>query len=335
MAKEPPNNPSKNPASSESNHSKSANLTSSESNHSKSVNSSNRLFSFLLGLILGMLFFCSGLGFSSIVWLEKRSLERESLAAQHKWQEEKSELLNKIQLMEESERQRLALEEKKKAETLRDRNLKRIAKAFIDWEEVNGDYPNHSFDAAGKPLLSWRVQILPWLGLEELFDQFQLNEPWDSPKNKALLAKMPDVYALDGDPEKAQGMTHYRCFSHSGALLAPRYANAIKVSGMPPVNPKKKSLNPIPKTILSSKQVTDGIANTILCIEASEPVEWTKPDEFLFPLKGKCPPLGIEPNEPIRLISLDGKIHLLPRETPEAFIRAWSTVAGNEKVNWP
>ncbi|MCH7725943.1 MAG: hypothetical protein IH991_05605, partial [Planctomycetes bacterium] len=48
----------------------------------------------------------------------------------------------------------------------------------------------------GKPLLSWRVMLLPFLGAaeEDLYRHFYLDEPWDSEKNKKLLDSMPEVF---------------------------------------------------------------------------------------------------------------------------------------------
>src|SRR5687768_3350628 len=65
----------------------------------------------------------------------------------------------------------------------------------------------------GKPLLSWRVLLLPYLEHRELFEQFRLDEPWDSPHNRALLPKMPNVFAPYGGQPTAQAhTTHYQVF---------------------------------------------------------------------------------------------------------------------------
>lgn len=60
-------------------------------------------------------------------------------------------------------------------------------------------------DSDGKPLLSWRVMLLPYIGHAELFELFRLNEPWDSPHNKQLLPFMPFIYSplFGKDPSKA------------------------------------------------------------------------------------------------------------------------------------
>jgi hypothetical protein len=56
--------------------------------------------------------------------------------------------------------------------------------------------------------LSWRVHLLPKLGYQELYDQFHLNEPWDSPHNKTLISSMPVEYQCPG-LELEPGMTVY------------------------------------------------------------------------------------------------------------------------------
>ena len=58
-------------------------------------------------------------------------------------------------------------------------------------------------DKDGKTLLSWRVDILPFIEQDTLYKEFHLDEPWDSEHNKKLLAKMPKVFRAPGS--KASG----------------------------------------------------------------------------------------------------------------------------------
>jgi Protein of unknown function (DUF1559) len=61
-------------------------------------------------------------------------------------------------------------------------NLKQIALAIINYSATNrGMPPPAIYSDDGKPLLSWRVLILPYLEEGDLFEQFRLNEAWDSP----------------------------------------------------------------------------------------------------------------------------------------------------------
>src|SRR5262245_41316018 len=61
-------------------------------------------------------------------------------------------------------------------------------------------------NADGKPLLSWRVAILPYID-NALYQRFHLDEAWDSPSNKELITEIPDVYCSPGRPK--DGKTLY------------------------------------------------------------------------------------------------------------------------------
>ncbi|HKB37075.1 MAG TPA: sigma-70 family RNA polymerase sigma factor, partial [Gemmataceae bacterium] len=130
------------------------------------------------------------------------------------------------------------------AEAVSTRNLTVIGLALRKYNEHHGTLPAaalHSKD--GKPLLSWRVALLPYLGEEKLHDQFKLDEPWDSPHNKRLVARMPKVFALaNSTPEK--GQTFYRVFHGQGAAFEGK--QGVKLASF-----------------------VDGTANTAVVVEAS------------------------------------------------------------------
>src|SRR5262245_50271856 len=89
------------------------------------------------------------------------------------------------------------------------------------------EYNGRRFPAAaicgkdGRPLLSWRVQILPYLEEEKLYKQFKLDEPWDSQHNLALLPQMPTVYRSPSEAEVQAdpGNTFYQVFVGPGAAF--------------------------------------------------------------------------------------------------------------------
>src|SRR4051794_10739862 len=74
-------------------------------------------------------------------------------------------------------------------------SLKQFALAFHNHNADQGRLPPaRVYDKDGRPLYSWRVLILPYLGEKKLYEEFRLDEPWDGPHNKKLLAKMPEVF---------------------------------------------------------------------------------------------------------------------------------------------
>jgi hypothetical protein len=65
-------------------------------------------------------------------------------------------------------------------------NLKQLILGLLNYESANGHFPPHaSYSPDGKPLLSWRVHILPYLEEQALYSQFRLDEPWDSEHNQS------------------------------------------------------------------------------------------------------------------------------------------------------
>src|SRR4051794_15304748 len=92
--------------------------------------------------------------------------------------------------------------------------FKTIAIAMSNYESAKKRLPAAAiYDKAGKPLLSWRVAILPYLDENNLYKQFHLNEPWDSPHNRSLIGKMPDVFrspSPDLQKLNGEGKTTYQ-----------------------------------------------------------------------------------------------------------------------------
>jgi hypothetical protein len=166
-----------------------------------------------------------------------------------------------------------------------------------------------NFDKQGKPLLSWRVHLLPFVGANDLYRQFHLDEPWDSPHNKQLLARMPDVYQGPNLKLNQEGKTVY---------LLPMGKDAAFKDG--PEGPRMPA------------DFIDGTSNTILIVEAdnAHAVPWTKPED-----------LKIDPEHPERglgghfhggfLVSLaDGSVRVVKKEISKATLRSAFTPSGGE-----
>lgn len=65
--------------------------------------------------------------------------------------------------------------------------LTQIALALQNYERVYKSLPpTVTLDARGRPMHSWRTLLLPYLGLEDVYSQYHLNEPWNSPNNKKV-----------------------------------------------------------------------------------------------------------------------------------------------------
>ncbi len=172
-----------------------------------------------------------------------------------------------------------------------------------------------------KPLLSWRVQILPYLGEDNLFKKFKMDEAWDGPNNKRLLAQMPAIYATPA--ERASGRwgekTYYRGFSNSGAVFEKDIRGGVwRPNGVGP----------------SFHECQDGLSNTIFVVEAGEAVEWTKPDDLDAGPDKPFPKLGGVRPESVTILILmcDGQVKPIKRTMSETTLRALISYKGQEAV---
>src|SRR5206468_6219088 len=99
-------------------------------------------------------------------------------------------------------------------------NLKQIGLAMHNYHSSKDSLPPSAIvDKDGKPLLSWRVAILPYIEQQPLYDKFKLDESWDSPNNRQLLKYMPAVYFCPSTPKSQPFTTPYRGFVGNGAFF--------------------------------------------------------------------------------------------------------------------
>ncbi|QDS99790.1 DUF1559 domain-containing protein [Adhaeretor mobilis] len=194
-------------------------------------------------------------------------------------------------------------------------NMKQIMLAMHNYHDTMGQFPAHaSYDDEGNPLLSWRVHILPFIEEQALYEQFHLDEPWDSEHNKTLIEKMPDVYAEPSaavDPR--DGNTHYLA-PVGGSLAFDGTSNGIAL-----------------------RKFTDGLSNTIalLQVDNTAAVTWTKPADW--ELNAKKPLAGLDQaiHPAIFLAGLaDGSVHSMSFAIDPEMFKALLTRNGGEVVNW-
>jgi hypothetical protein len=166
-------------------------------------------------------------------------------------------------------------------------NLKQIAIAMINYSDTYGGRlpPYAVFGKDGKPLLSWRVLILPFLEQDALYKQFHLDEPWDSEHNKKLLAKMPKTYAIPG--QKAADATHYQGFHGKGAFFEGKTGVRFPVD------------------------FPDGTSNTLMIVEAADAVPWTRPADLSYDPDKPLPKLGGFHEGGFNAAFCDASVHFL------------------------
>lgn len=174
-------------------------------------------------------------------------------------------------------------------------NLKMLGIATLNFHETYKRFPVGEFPGddglikykEGKPLLSWRVYLLPFIEEGPLYDQFKLDEPWDSPHNLSLLDEMPHVYRSPSSSPGSINKTRY---------LAP--VDPFSILGQ-----SKK---------VAIRDITDGTSQTILLVEvgADKAVPWTKPEDLTYDPKNPVGSLG-DIGDHFTISLTDGSVHQL------------------------
>jgi len=188
-------------------------------------------------------------------------------------------------------------------------HLKQIALAMHNYHDGYKCFPAAaSYAPDGKPLLSWRVHILPYLEQTKLYEQFRLNEPWDSPHNRALIEKMPPVYRSAGFRIKEKGLTTY---------LAP----VAKETVFPPGGKG-----------VEIRDISDGTSNTIMIVEADDQhaVVWTRPDDLAVDRKDPAKGLGGTYAGGFLAAFCDGSVRFMAATLPREHVWAFLTRSGGE-----
>ena len=193
-------------------------------------------------------------------------------------------------------------------------NMKQILLAMHNYHDAMQKFPDaRARNADGKLMLSWRVALLPYLEEGDLYNQFHLDEPWDSEHNLKLLERMPAVYGDPSAPEQeARGLTTIQVLTGKGTTFitpdkAPRLA-----------------------------QISDGTSRTLAIVEAmpDKAVPWTKPEDIEFDPERPLTGVG-NPRRAAGVFfggMMDGSVRMLtPDLDPEVF-KALVTPNGGESV---
>ncbi len=151
-------------------------------------------------------------------------------------------------------------------------------------------------DKNGKPLLSWRVSLLPYLGRKPLYAKFHFDEAWDSPHNKALLKEMPSFYASPGGGE---GLTNIQGVLGSKTIFGDKQA-------------------------LAFRHISDGTANTLVIVETdpARAVPWTKPSDYVYDSQDPAAGLGLPGEDSFLAVFCDSTVQRIKKTIDADTLRA-------------
>jgi prepilin-type processing-associated H-X9-DG protein len=200
------------------------------------------------------------------------------------------------------------------ARTKSQNNLKQIGLAIHNYHDVYRKFPEDIKDKTGKPIMSWRVAILPFIEQQALYNQFKQDEPWDGPNNKKLSQMVVPTYLSPADEPVAvaadgYGMTNYLGVAGPGTMF----------------DPKGK---------LTFADVTDGLSNTIMVVETLDQVPWAKPGDLAYDPAKPLPKITPAwPGGSTNVLMGDGSVRALNVKTvPEKTLRALFTRNGGEVI---
>ncbi|HEY2251385.1 MAG TPA: DUF1559 domain-containing protein, partial [Planctomycetaceae bacterium] len=205
-------------------------------------------------------------------------------------------------------------------------NLKQLGLAMHNYASVNNTFPPAVlYGPDGKTPYSWRIALLPYLDQAALYGQYDKNEPWDGPNNKLVLAKMPVLFRDTGDPADSTFSSYYVLTGPSTIFFG--------------------------KEGCKIQEITDGLSNTLMIVEAKRDIPWTKPEDIPYAAdvaagdapsravsryitNAALPKLGGH-HPDIFLAELgDGSVRALPQKIDPAFLRSLMTRDGGEVIDW-
>jgi hypothetical protein len=142
---------------------------------------------------------------------------------------------------------------------------------------------------SGQPR-SWRVELLPYLGEKALFAQYRRDEAWDSPHNRELIARIPDVYRSSFDAADPPGLA-IAALVHPEGVFSPEGA-------------------------VRGADIVDGGSRTMALATVRLPIPWTRPQDI--------DAVGTEALSDLAWTDAgvlagfaDGRVHLLHELSPE------------------
>lgn len=191
-------------------------------------------------------------------------------------------------------------------------NLKMIGLALHNYHSAYRKLPNSAItDPDGKPLLSWRVAILPFIEEQELYQKFHLDEPWDSENNLPLSKKLPAVYQARGI-KLPEGKTIYQALVGENIGFKPLVDTRFR-------------------------DFLDGLSNSLLVVETKPEaaVIWSKPEDVEIDMDDPLANLKGTPNKGFHVLLGDGAVRFMSDNVDTDLMKALMTRANKELIeNW-
>jgi prepilin-type processing-associated H-X9-DG protein len=194
-------------------------------------------------------------------------------------------------------------------------NLKQIGLAMHNYHDVYKCFPPaYVADKKGKPMHSWRTLLLPYMDMDALYRQYNLDEPWNGPSNR-MITDMP--------------IQTYRCPESANVKL--EETSYVMVCGPGAFGNKTKA------TALSD--IRGGASHTIMIVEiANSGIKWAEPRDLDAAVleAGINDPAGegVQTNhlQGINVLFADGSVRFLSGSADPEILKKMISIAGDETV---
>ncbi len=196
-------------------------------------------------------------------------------------------------------------------------NLKQIGLGLHTYLAEHGTFPpGGTFDATGRGLRGWPVELLPYIEQEALYNAINFDLPWDDPRNATVFQTELQVYLNPGYPDEDDRV------GPDGYALSHYAGNAWLIGGARP-----RSIEAIP----------DGTSNTLMGGEVparfrpwGHPANWRdpalginrSPDGFGGPFQNSA-----------NVLMADGSVRFLRNTIDPAVLQKLATPAGGETIS--
>lgn len=200
----------------------------------------------------------------------------------------------------------LATVREKGREVASKNNMSQINRGMMVYSEDAG-FPAAANQGDGKPDVSWRTQLLPYLEESGLAEQYDYDSPWDSAKNKRLSTQNVPIFQSP-NLEKGTGKTNYLVLRGEQTAFPPGRR---------------------------TKFFKDGASRTILFVEADEEraVPWSKPQDIDYDASRPLAGLGNLRPRTILVSMGDFSVRSIPSDIDPKVFHALVTPAGRENVD--
>ncbi len=182
-------------------------------------------------------------------------------------------------------------------------NIRQLALAMLNFESAYQRFPSAVLVSPAGKKYSWRIAILPFVGHNDIYDAYRMDEEWNSEHNAKVTASVPPVFRHPNSKSKTN--TSYFAVVGNETMFPPGG------NGM------------------SFGQVTDGSPNTILLVEAKKDIHWAEPRDLAFD-PGMQRELGGYSDGEFVAVLTDGSCHRLSNNLGNRIFKAMVTRAGGE-----